>query len=105
MVSTDEFLSEALRPIFEGDSQPAPAGAPVLPGAFEWRGKPLRVLNVLSSWKQSGDCTHGSGEKYLRRHCYKLKMEDGSTWEVYFERRARSARQSKQRWWLLKRAN
>ena len=51
---------------------------------------------VLEEWKETGACHHGSGERYVRKHWYRVKMTTGEEMKIYFERQARS----KRRWWL-----
>lgn len=95
------FVSEAITPRYpagiEGTVVP---GEPVLPTQFCWRDQILEVANVVSAWKEDGPCRHGSGERYLRKHWYRICISDGREIEVYFERQARSKAQNKKRWWL-----
>ena len=96
-----DFVSEALTPVYRQDAgHPVIAGEPVLPGQFRWRQQILTVEQILSTWKEEGPCRHGSGERYLRKHWYRIQIQDGREMEVYFERQARSSTQRKQRWWL-----
>ena len=97
----EDLVSEPLEPLLDlPAAQPPVAGEPVLPGAFRWRGRVLAIAAVLDSWKESGPCTHGSGERYLRKHWYHVSINTGETMTLYFERRARSPRERLQRWWL-----
>lgn len=75
-------------------------GEPGLPMRFIWRGNPIRVVRVLRSWRETGPCRHGSGERYVRKHWYEVLTDSGSTMTIYFERQARSRSQRKKRWWL-----
>lgn len=100
---TEEFLSELLLPAANPDTARMARGEPGLPTSFLWRNCEVRVALVLKSWKESGPCTHGSGELYLRKHWYQLRMHDGSLWTIYFERKPRSARDRTHRWWLYTR--
>ena len=102
---TEEFISELLSPAADPDPVRMSRGEPGLPASFLWRKQEFRVVEVLKTWKETGPCSHGSGEIYLRKHCYQLRMHDGSLWSVYFERQARSARETKHRWWLYTRSN
>ena len=96
------FISESIIPLFDGETvRTVVPGEPVLPSGFVWRKQEYRVDTLLSVWKEDGPCSHGSGEQYLRKHWYKLRMTDGREMEIYFERQARSSRQRKQRWWLF----
>ena len=97
--SVEKLISEALRPVFtEGDEGRVVVGEPILPGAFVWRGTTYPVLRVESAGRGMGPCTHGSGERYVRRHWYRLETTGGLVMQVYFERRPRG--KQRQRWWL-----
>jgi hypothetical protein len=39
--------------------------------------------------------------RYLRKHWFKIATEQSPQMTLYFERQARSKRQSKMRWWLF----
>jgi len=95
------FVSEAIEPVVGGglDTAALSAGEPSLPGAFRWRGELRQVAEVLGAGKGYG--TEGfSGEKYLRRHEWRLQMDDGTVWQVYFVRGGK--RGSKAARWFLK---
>lgn len=77
------------------------AGEPGLPERFRWRNQTLVIDQVLRAWKDTGPCTHGSGERYVRKHWFEVRLADGRRLKVYFERQARSSRQIRQRWWLF----
>ncbi|MGD8451869.1 MAG: DUF6504 family protein [Phycisphaerae bacterium] len=98
----EDFISEPLT-AHPGtfDPQAMAAGLPGLPAGFDWRGESYEVLAELERWKQSG--TEGGrpeGERYLRRHYYRLHMSDGTTWTVYFIRQTPRSGSPRQRWFL-----
>ena len=96
-----QFISEAIVPLAGSAESGAMArGEPGLPDRFTWRDEVYSVVEVLSKWKESGSCRHGSGERYLRKHWYKIRTDAGQVMTIYFERQARSAKQRKERWWL-----
>lgn len=97
----ERFISESLEPLYSVESGlQAPAGEPVLPGAFRWRGGALPVLRLLESGRGLGPCTHGSGEMYVRRHWYRIETSGGRIMRIYFERRPRGRGRKTRRWWL-----
>lgn len=100
MTKTDEFISEPIAPAGQFDASRMAQGEPGLPTAFTWREDELRVVRVLEAWKESGNCTHGSRERYLRKHWYRVLMDDGSEWVVYFVRQSRYTTKPTLRWWL-----
>jgi len=73
---------------------------PGLPRRFTWRGEHYEVADVLERWKETGPCTSGSDERYVRKHWYRIRTTGGREMKVYFERQARRGRQQKSRWWL-----
>ena len=81
------FVSEPLLPV-EGsfDATRMSQGEPGVPRLFRWRKKEWIVADVLESWKGFGDCAHGSGERYVRRHFYRLRTADGWVLVIYFQR-------------------
>jgi hypothetical protein len=48
-------------------------GEPGLPREFLWRKETIRITAVLRTWKDTGPCTHGSPEKYVRKHWYEVE--------------------------------
>lgn len=75
-------------------------GEPGVPESFRWRGKEIKIVEVLETWKEFGDCRHGSGERYVRKHGFRLKTSDGAILNVYFQRSFGRGRMTKDRWWL-----
>ena len=76
-------------------------GEPGLPEGFAWREEERRIEEVLSTGKAA---TPDRGEMYIRRHTYRLRMDDGAIWNVYFLRQAPkggSTTAAKRRWYLL----
>ena len=95
------FISEAIKVVAGPmDGAAMARGEPGLPSEFVWRDEGFEIVEVLEKWKESGACRHGSGERYLRKHWYKVRTSDGQVMTLYFERQARSTSQSKKRWWL-----
>jgi hypothetical protein len=97
---SEQLVSGKLTPITTGNAQSVIIGAPLLPVKFIWRGDEFVVGEILDTWKETGACTHGSGERYVRKHWFHIRTTQGDEMKIYFERKARSARQAKQRWWL-----
>jgi Family of unknown function (DUF6504) len=95
-----QFVSEPLMPIGGFDADAMSRGEPGLPAGFRWRKRTLDIAEVLESAKEHGDCKHGSGERYLRKHAYRLRTMDGLVLKVYFQRSFGKAGKSTSRWWL-----
>jgi phosphoribosylglycinamide formyltransferase-1 len=88
----DRFVGEALKP--EGQSfalAAMAAGRPGLPSQFAWRGDVFTVLEILEEWKEAGNCRHGSGERYLRKHWFRVRTTAAQEMKIYFERQRRTS--------------
>ena len=97
---SDEFVSEAIAPV--GSSfhvRSMSMGEPGLPSRFSWRDAEYEVASVLEKWRTTGDCKHGSGEQYVRRHWFRIETTGGTRMTIYFDRQPRPG-QKKKRWWL-----
>ena len=93
------FISEPITPDASFDPLAMSRGEPGLPEKFRWRGRDWIVAEVLETSKGYGDCRHGSGERYVRRHSFRLRTTDGHVLRVYFQRSFGRSRASA-RWWL-----
>lgn len=95
------FVGESLQPVKETfDAGRMAGGGPGLPREFFWRGQPVRVAKVVSEWRETAPCRHGSGERYVNKHWFDVVTTSGQTMRLYFERRARG-RALSARWWLF----
>jgi phosphoribosylglycinamide formyltransferase-1 len=95
------FVSEPIHPAGSSyDTRRMASGEPGLPSAFEWRGRQVLVAGVLRTWKDTGPCRHGSGERYVRRHWYEVQTGSDGVMTLYFERQPPRKRGAA-RWWLF----
>lgn len=95
-----EFVSEPIRPLsgtFEAVVMAQ--GSPGLPEGFVRKGQTVIIGRSLGAWKQARP-EPGSGELYVRRHYYRLRMDDGTTWVVYCLRGSTRPGSGGQRWFL-----
>jgi phosphoribosylglycinamide formyltransferase-1 len=76
-------------------------GTPGLPQKFSWKGKTYSILEVLEEWKEAGDCRHGSGERYVRKHWFRVRTNEDLEMKIYFERQTRSSGGSRWRLYSL----
>ena len=59
------------------------------------------MAEVLERWKEYGNCRHGSGERYVRKHGYRLTTTEGIAFRIYFQRSmGRGKIPGKTRWWI-----
>jgi len=83
-----QFVGEPLTPLpgsgFHADRMSQ--GEPGVPRRFRWRKRIWTVAAVLGSSRGFGDCSHGSGERYVRRHSYRIRTDDGWVLSIYFQR-------------------
>ena len=95
------FLSEPIRPV-KGTFDPAgmARGEPGVPHEFHWREKKFIVAAVLERWKDTGECRNGSGERYIRKHNYRIRTSDGDILQIYFQRSVGRGKLPKMRWWI-----
>jgi phosphoribosylglycinamide formyltransferase-1 len=96
---TDEFIGDPLTPdAGTFDAGMMARGEPGLPRRFTWRGESVEIRATVRSWKETGPCSHGSGEHYVKKHWFEVQTNQG-TLMIYFERQPRGG----PRWWLFKR--
>ena len=96
------FVSEPITPLGTSfDTTGMARGEPGLPHQFRWRKKDYVVAEVLEQGKEHGNCRHGSGERYVRRHVYRVRTADGVLFRLYFQRSfGRGKFQARRRWWV-----
>ena len=96
------FVGETIEPVAgTQDVRRMARGEPGLPQRFRWRGEEYEVAQVLEATKATGDCTHGSGEKYVTRHRYRIRTTSGVEMHIAFDRRARTPRELREAWRLV----
>ena len=97
----DQFISAPIRPV-AGTIEVGrmAAGGPGLPRQFRWGRRTLQIARVLTTWRETGPCRHGSGERYARKHWFEVVTDSGEILKIYFERQARAGA-SRNRWWLF----
>lgn len=97
----ERFIDEAIEPVASTyDTSRMATGEPGLPGEFIWRGRRIVVAAVLRTWHDTGRCSHGSPEMYVRKHWYEIATASGETMKIYFDRQPRRGRKDA-RWWLF----
>ena len=99
----EELISEAIRPDFSVPPLTASVpGEPLLSSVFTHRGKRIQLLALLDKTKETRPCRHGSGERYVRRHVYRVRATDQSIYRIYCERQG-VGRRSRPGWWIYSR--
>ncbi len=96
----EQFISEPIKPVPGSfDTAFMSSGVPGLPREFFWRGKKHTVTKILSTWRATGPCSHGSQEQYARRHWFEVKTGHGVIMQIYFDKGSRGKR--KEMGWFL----
>jgi hypothetical protein len=98
-----QFISEPITPEKGSFDVTAMAtGLASLPSAFTWRGERFEITECLEHVKQSTRESF-SGEMYLRRQQFTVRLDDGRFARIYVQRSAgagQSRQSAKQRWFL-----
>ena len=95
--SPGRFVGEPIAPDTDTfDALAMAVGTPGLPRRFRWRNADWQVAQVLSQWRTTGPCSHGGGERYVRRHWFEVLTAEGPRMRLYCDRQARS----RSRWWI-----
>jgi phosphoribosylglycinamide formyltransferase-1 len=96
----ERFINAAIQPVVGTiEATRMSTGEPGLPRQFRWMSQTIQIARVLRTWRETGPCHHGSGERYARKHWFEVVTNSGDTMKIYFERQAKS-RRNKSRWWL-----
>lgn len=96
-----EFVSEPICPdAGTFDAAAMATGTPGLPTGFSWRDRHFQIGEVLSAWKASESFNHAGGERYLRKHFWKVRLNTGEIATVYALRKVKAGENTKRRWWL-----
>jgi len=97
----NSFISEPILPMEASfDTGGMARCEPGLPQKFRWRKKEFIVAEVLERWKEHGDCRHGSGERYVRKHGYRVRTTDATVMNLYFQRSQGRGKLPRFRWWI-----
>ena len=102
MATGIEFVSEPIKPdVGAFDVQAMARGQPGLPAGFTWRGRHYGITGLLESWKQSEAEGHrAGGERYYRKHFYRVLTDGGETMTIYAVRHCKPGENPRKRWWL-----
>jgi hypothetical protein len=87
----EKFVSAPIKPVAGTiESVRMSTGEPGLPRQFRWKSRTIQIVQVLETWRETGPCSHGSGETYARKHWFRVLDVSGDELKIYFERQARS---------------
>ncbi len=97
-----EFVSETITPdrgTFEAAAMAR--GQPGLPTGFTWRGRHYTIDSLLEAWKHTELDKHRSGERYYRKHYYRIRTDTGEVMTLYAVRHLKPGENPRNRWWLF----
>ena len=95
----EQFVGEWIEPVPGAfDHSGMERGEPALPLRFLWRDVEYRVTRLIEKWKSTGPCTHGSEERYVRKHYFLIETADGKTMTLTFDRRPQQKGRPFERW-------
>lgn len=98
---TERFIGEDIMPVVATiDTSRMAAGEPGVPREFVWRGATIEVVAVVRAWRETGRCSHGSPENYVRKHWFEVTTASHGTMKIYFERQPRRGEKGS-RWRLF----
>jgi len=97
----EAFVSEPIRPdAGTFDASRMGRGQPGLPTGFTWRDRHYAITEVLEEWKVSEAEKHRSGERYYRKHFWRIRVDSGEIMTLYAVRHTKPGESGKKRWWL-----
>jgi hypothetical protein len=98
---SERFIGEAITPVGNTfDLSRMAVGEPGFPEEFLWQDRTIRVAALLRTWRETGKCSHGSPESYVRKHWFEVATTADGIWKIYFDRQPRGGRKGA-RWWLF----
>lgn len=101
MAAHPEFISESITPdAGTHDTAAMARGQAGLPTGFTWRGTHYAIVETISEWKASEAEDHAGGERYYRKHFWRVRVDSGETMTLYAVRHTKPGENAKRRWWL-----
>jgi len=107
------FIGESIEAGF--DQPPALEKKPGCPDTFVWRGATHRIVEKLSEWHDYGRrgrmasnmrpehaaTAEGRGSWGVGRDTFRVRVEDGRMFELYYDRAPKGSKQRKGAWFLV----
>jgi hypothetical protein len=108
------FLDEAIEVEFE--APPALEKKPSCPDRWVWRGETLRVTSALAGWSDFTrrgkyarnmrpahiETARSRGSWGVGRFFFRVEVEDGRIFDIYYDREPKSADQRKGEWFVYR---
>jgi hypothetical protein len=107
------FFDEPINVVF--NSPPLLAKSPPCPDGFTWRGQALRIVEMLAEWhdyRRRGRMENNMQPAHARvaaergslnvgRFYFRVKVESGQIYELYYDRATEKVGDRKGHWFLL----
>ena len=108
------FISERVEPLFEEGS--GFEKRPLCPSGFEWRGHTYRIEECSREWRdyaRRGKMAHNMrtshlesaqkrGSRGVGRYYFRVRIDDGRVFDLYYDRAPRDTQDRKGSWHLLR---
>ena len=108
------FIGEQIQVVF--DEPPVLAKSPGCPDGFVWRGETYRIVELMSEWcdfTRRGKMARNMRESHLAaavkrgslgvgRFTFRVRVEDGRVFELYYDRAPKSVDRRKGAWTLYR---
>ena len=108
------FFDQPIEPIF--DTPPARQKSPDCPDGFIWEGRTYRVTKMLSSWTDftrrgkmarntrpaHAALAAGRGSLNVGRFYFRVKVEGGQVFDIYYDRAMKNVDDRKGQWLLYR---
>ena len=108
-----DFIDEQVEVIFQ--TPPALEKSPTCPSAFVWRDMTYPIVELLQTWqdyRRRGRSSRNMREGHLSaaarrgswgvgRFYFRVRIDDGRVFEIYYDRAPESAGDRKGHWYLL----
>ncbi len=108
------FYDHPIQPIF--DTPPAKEKSPDCPNGFVWDDKSYRITDMLSSWSDfarrgkmaknmrpaHATVAAGRGSLNVGRFYFRVRVENGQIFDIYYDRAMKSLDDRKGQWFLYR---
>ena len=108
------FISERVEPFF--DEEKGFEKRPLCPSGFEWRGHAYRIEECSREWRdyaRRGKMGHNMrashlesaekrGSRGVGRYYFRVRIDDGRVFDLYYDRAPRDTQDRKGSWHLLR---
>jgi hypothetical protein len=111
-LTPQHFIGEPIEVLF--DQPPALEKTPPCPNEFVWQGHRLRIVAELEAWHDyarkgrmatnmrpaHAEAAAGRGSWGVGRFYFRVRVEDGRLFELYYDRAPKGQKQKKGAWFL-----